>query len=100
MLFSTSPNGPTDMQPGDSLSAVFSAVFGAGCGAGTVFSAVFAAGFAGCGAGRSLASFRRGSRAMVSFTGGGRGVATRWDHPKYRRFTNSSAKKTFRTGEF
>ena len=55
---------------------------------------------AGCAAGPSFASFRRGSRATLSLTGGGRGVATKWDHPKYARFTNSSAKKTFRTNEF
>ena len=55
---------------------------------------------AGCVVGRSFASFRRGSRATLSFTGGGRGVATKCDHPKYARFTNSSAKKRFRTDGF
>jgi hypothetical protein len=62
---------------------------------------VFAAAFvAGRGGGRSFASFRRGSRAMLSFTGGGGGLSTQWDHAKYARFTNSSAKKTLRTDEF
>jgi len=37
---------------------------------------------------------------MLSFTGGGRGLSTKWDHAKYARFANSSAIKTFRTGGF
>src|SRR5207248_5577087 len=52
------------------------------------------------GAGRSFASFRRGRRATLSFTGGGGGLSTQWDHAKYARFANTSARKTFRTGRF
>jgi hypothetical protein len=77
------PQGTIWVEPGDSLSAVFPAGFAAGGGGG-----------------RSLASFRRGSRAMLSFTGGGGGLSTQWDHAKYARFANSSPRKTFRTGRF
>ena len=62
---------------------------------------VFSAGFgAGRGGGRSFASFRRGSRAMLSFTGGGGGLSTQWAHAKYARFANSTPRKTFRTDRF
>jgi len=37
---------------------------------------------------------------MLSFTGGGGGLSTQWDHAKYARFANSSVIKTSRTGEF
>src|SRR5207253_626913 len=85
---STSPKGPTDRHPGggDTLSA------------GDTVSAVLSAAWPrGGGGGSSLASFKRGSRAMLSFTGGGGGSSIQCDHAKYARLTNSSVRNTFRT---
>src|SRR5207253_6333026 len=85
---STAPKGPTDRHPGggDTLSA------------GDTVSAVLSAAWPrGGGGGSSLASFKRGSRAMLSFTGGGGGSSIQCDHAKYARLTNSSVRNTFRT---